>query len=358
MATSYYIDESGHTGDLAQCDDSLKFDDQPVFSMASIGVADQVSFEKEMQRLVLKHKISTTELKSSSLRRNASIVSDAINFVCSTRLPYFIEVVDKKYFLCMQIINCHVFPPILGISYRKNEVLIRQTFADYIYDHAPLEVFSTFLKACREPSEMAVWKSFQSTLRFSRSAQSNRDVSSAIHTGASFALMHYDFMRREDKNAHFAFLPIPDASKHQKNVWILPNIPAFSNIYARINLFQKGDLSSVAIIHDENVHIDEMLKDNKRILESLLKEGHGVYTQNADYVFRGSAPLAFAKSHETLGIQLADLIAGLVMRIFKDRINGKLTANIKFRNAYDALLTNSNPQVGIGLNLVVPDRFA
>jgi len=43
----YFIDECGHTGDLAKPSAMFGFENQPIFSLAAVGVPDVVSLNNE-----------------------------------------------------------------------------------------------------------------------------------------------------------------------------------------------------------------------------------------------------------------------------------------------------------------------
>lgn len=51
---SYYIDESGNTGDLARYDGLLGFGDQPYFSLAAVGIPDIALVESKRSTATLK----------------------------------------------------------------------------------------------------------------------------------------------------------------------------------------------------------------------------------------------------------------------------------------------------------------
>lgn len=59
----YFIDECGQTGDIARLTALSGFDDQPIFCLAAIGVADEPSLEGEINRLKERHGIRLGELK-------------------------------------------------------------------------------------------------------------------------------------------------------------------------------------------------------------------------------------------------------------------------------------------------------
>lgn len=358
MAVSYYIDESGHSGDLIKSGNALDFGGQPFFSLACVGVDDETRLDREITRLKSKYRIASAELKSAHLKSNPALVLDLVEFVCGERLPFFIEVVDKKYFLCAEIVNWHVLPPTsrLGIDFFAN--VIRNKFADYLYDHAHAAVFEKFIAACAVPCEQTLRESFNTLLSLTERDRIDSDVAYGIHINTAKSFNGYDNLKQKSKDAHLQFLPLPDYGKRSKVLWMLPNLSSFCNIYARINLYHGGNLTGVRMIHDKQKHLDGILERNKQFAESLLKDGDAVYTPHANYRFTQSVPLSFAESDRSSGIQTADVLAGFTVRHFKERVTDANSINPTTQAAFDKLLEHSDPANGVGMNLVVPSRLA
>ena len=358
MAIKYYIDESGHSGDLIKSGKALDFNGQPIFSLACIGVDDETRLDKTIECLSSKHRIASSELKYSSLKSKPGFTLDLVNFLCSESLPFFIEVVDKKFFLCINLVNYHIVPPSAGIEEDYLANLMRNRFADYLYDHAPITVFEKFLTACSEPSELTLRESFHALMCLVKCDRGESDEAEGIRLNLVESLDDYESLKLESEDAHLQFLPSPDNSKRSKLIWMLPNLSSFCNIYARINLFHAGDLSDICMIHDEQKHFDEILENSKQSAESLLKSGASVYTPHANYNFNQSAPLLFAESGRSRGIQVADVLAGFIMRYVKDIVSDAKSINPQLHKAFDMLLTHSNSAKGVGVNLVIPTRLA
>jgi hypothetical protein len=112
------------------------------------------------------------------------------------------------------------------------------------------------------------------------------------------------------------------------------------------------------MIHDEQKQFDEILEYSKQSAESLLKSGASAYTPHSNYNFSHSAPLYFAESGCSSGIQVADVLAGFVMRYFKDAVSDAKSIGPQLHTAFHTLLEHSNPAKGVGVNLVVPTRLA
>ncbi|WP_452004903.1 DUF3800 domain-containing protein [Azospirillum largimobile] len=102
----FFIDESGNTGDLARADAEFDFAGQPVFSLAAIGITDEVSITEEIKFLRSKHNIQANELKLSRiLKRKPEFAIDVVSVIARNNIPFFIEIVDKKYQIAISIIN-------------------------------------------------------------------------------------------------------------------------------------------------------------------------------------------------------------------------------------------------------------
>jgi hypothetical protein len=358
MAIKYYIDESGHSGDLINSGKALNFDGQPIFSLACFGVNDETRLDGAIARMASKHRITSLELKSSSLKKKPGFTLDLVELICSESLPFFIEVVDKKFFLCINIVNHHIVPPTAGIEEDYLANLMRNRFADYLYDHAAITIFEKFLAACSEPSELTLRESFQALMCLVDRDRVKSAEAEGIRMNLVESLDDYESLKQGSENAHLQFLPSPDNGKLAKSFWMLPNLSSFCNIYARINLFHAGDLSGICMIHDEQKQFDEILENSKQSAESLLKGGASVYTPHSNYNFSQSAPLFFAESGRSSGIQVADVLAGFVMRYFKEAVFDARSISPQLHTAFDMLLAHSNPAKGVGVNLVVPSRLA
>jgi hypothetical protein len=358
MAIKYFIDESGHSGDLINSGKALDFDGQPIFSLACFGVSDGTLLDDAIVRLASKHRINSLELKSSSLKKKPGFTLDLVELICSESLPFFIEVVDKKFFLCVNIVNHHIVPPSAGIEQDYLTNFTCNRFAEYLYDHAPITVFEKFLAACSDPSELTLRESFRALMYLVERDRGESAEAEGIRMNLVESLDDYESMKQECDDAHLQFLPSPDKSKHSKLIWMLPNLSSLCNIYARINLFHDGALSDICMIHDEQKQFDEILEISKQSAESLLKSGASVYTPHSNYNFNQSAPLFFAESGRSSGIQIADVLAGFVMRYFKDSMVDAKSIRPQLHTAYEMLKTNSNATKGVGVNLVVPSKLA
>lgn len=347
----YFIDESGNTGDLTRASFESHFDDQPIFSLAAVGVLAPLELQKEIERLKPLHGVQGAELKAKGLHSKSKFIHDLLQYVRDNDYPVFLELMDKKFMICAKIVNSHLLPALRGVSFGPDNQLALNLMADCIFHEAPDEVFLTYLEACRDPSGSSVRRSLQA-LGAMPLVGDRRGLIFATGHYARESLKLFDELSRADTAAFLRFLPEPDDSKRGTPVWMLPNLSALTNIYARINLFTKRDLSSVRLVHDAQDHFDEILKIAKAQTEGLGEVARSIYAPAADYEMVNKASMVFASSSDSIGIQLADVVAGFAMRYLRNWSEGRRSDRFA-REAFEMLLDMGNPATGLGINFMV-----
>jgi hypothetical protein len=360
VSISFYIDESGHSGDVVNSGTAYDFVDQPYFVLAALGIEDEASLVQQIAALRVAHRVPAGELKSKSLQSRPAFVSDLVSFVCNQKLPFFVEVVDKRYFVCIQLVNSQLLPSVMGFKDGPEMHFIKNTLVDFLYDEISDHVLDRFVASCMEPSDHSLMSAFGSQLLFSagKSATSDaQDIRNGMQHMVIEAMKEYVEMRKEDPDVYHRFLPSPDLNKRSKLVWMLPNLSSFTNIYARINRFRQRKLAGVRLVHDQQLELEDILRNAKCAAESIKDTNINPFTPHSDYLFNESASLEFATSHESLGIQVTDVIAGTVMRFYRDRLRGNAASALETTEAVRKLLLGSNASTGIGVNQVVPRRF-
>jgi len=118
-----------------------------------------------------------------------------------------------------------------------------------------------------------------------------------------------------------------------------------------------GGLTAVRLVHDEQLHFDGILGAGKTAAEALGERAREVYTPHSDFDFVQTAPLVFARSSDSIGLQVADILAGFVMRYVKDLRAGR-AVDSNAHDVFQILLRTSDPRTAIGVNLVVATRAA
>lgn len=101
----YFLDESGHGGDLASAT-ALDFSRQPVLALACIGVANEAALAGELDALKTRHGCGAEELKSNALGgRLAAVAADLTGWLLRHDCPIFIELVEKRFFVSIHVVN-------------------------------------------------------------------------------------------------------------------------------------------------------------------------------------------------------------------------------------------------------------
>ena len=348
----YYLDESGNAGDISLTKSDLSFGDQPIFSLACIGISELNSLDTYISILKKKHKIQMNELKMQKIyNKKPKFVKEVFQFIREERIPFFVEVVDKKYQLAINIVNHYVMPPYLMQSEDNGTIFMRNHFSDFIYDEFPDSIFFDFIKIFENPSNNRILDFFNILINYLNNQSG--EVYEWLKKNIVESLDDFHILEKiEGSNVYKKFLPIPDLNKRDEFVWMLPHYNSFTNIYARINLYNNGDLSNVKLIHDEQKHFDEILKAAKSDAENLKDTIPSSITPNSNYNFTESALLSFDNSKKSIGIQVADILSGFLMRFTSDYIFGNEICADK-REAFDILFKCGDEKKSVGINFVL-----
>lgn len=357
---AFYFDESGHSGDLTKTGVAFHFLDQPFFVLTAVGLDNATSIGAEVDAMRAAHRIQPGELKSKSLQGKPEFCAALFDLVLRHRLPLFVEVVDKKYFLCVNLIQWLLMPPVMGYPEGPQTHFIRNTFAQFLYEEVSDDVLEGFVQACLAPSLQSVSSALGNLKAFSKGEARhahNADFILGLRDAVAQAEMELEELTEDDASAYEKFLPPPDLNPRGKKVWLLPNLSSFTNIYARINLFRRRDMSGVRFIHDQQLEVGQILELGMAAVEGLKDLGPMPFTPHADYVVERAATLSFSTSHGELGVQLADVLSGTVMRYYRDRLRAPAHLHPAVGRVVRTLQRQSDGASGWGLNLVGPDQL-
>jgi hypothetical protein len=316
-------------------------------------------FRREHPRLQSCAVIRLDELKSSARRDRPDFTYEVVRLVCTERHPFFLEIMDKKFFLATHMTSRQLLPPIRGLAADARTHFFQNLVADYLFERVPDAIFAKFIEGCLSPSHETLSVQLAALIEFARADAGAGDVAAVVLDLASTAQKDYEEARAEGREGAFLdYLPIPDDNKHQKPVWILPNLSAFTNIYARINLYEHGNLAKLRLIHDEQLQFDEILEIGKGTAETLRERAGDVFTPHSNFNFQESASLSFASSAKSIGVQVADILAGFCMRYVRDFFTDRAKVSTVAHQTYDLLRRHTNPTNGVGVNLVTSSNWA
>jgi hypothetical protein len=228
----------------------------------------------------------------------------------------------------------------------KNDV------AEYLHVTMPPKVMGAYLAACSAPSGTATRRAFDALLAWLRPASATDENARFLLQFAEEGLTDFETAARAEPGTR-AFLPEPDQGKARKLYWMLPNLSSVTNIYARINLYRRRKMEGVRLIHDEQLQFEQILRDGKLAAEQFAVEGRTWPLPHADYAFAEAADMSFARSHESVGIQIADVVAGFMMRhVHQVNVQAEMPERQAVR-AFQTLLETAAPERGTGANFVV-----
>ena len=289
------------------------------------------------------------------MQAKPKFVSDLINDLYERRVPLFVELVDKRYFICVHITSFQLL--LSWMEYQESQDLwfIRNTIADFLYVEASDQVPDTFVEACLTPSETTLLASFSQLLELGiacRDVPGKEDIANGLLQMMEQALVEYREQCEGNSETYLRFLPPPDCNRGNKCVWMLPNLTSFTNVYARLNLFYGRKLKGVHIVHDQQLEVEDLRRHGKVIAEARREADSIPYTPHSDFLFAETASFEFAQSHETISIQLADVAAGAVMRYFRDSPHTAIDPDLD--RVMRILIGRSDGRTGYGINQVVP----
>jgi len=349
---TYFIDESGNTGDLILGGDTLSYGGQPYFGLGCLGVKDIKQFETDIGALKSKHRIQANDLKSTKIYKNKpAFILGLVKLIANQRLPFFIELVEKKFFAATNLVYYLVWPPYFSGPENKKLDFIRTVFAQILTKEAPNEVFSLYFKACQSQSQDDLLRAFECILDFARSGNTPQHAAMAdsiLETMDDFKIM----LTQESSEEHAVrrFLPMPDAGKKGKEVWILPNYSSLTNMYARINHAHDGQIKRVKMVHDVQTQFDDILFLAKKTAEDTTPDR--AVSPIANYQFLQQAELSIARSEDSIGVQAADILTGFIVRYAQDRIVYKVEPAPELSMAFHLMANAEDEMKGYGVNYV------
>lgn len=327
MEKKFYIDESGNTGDLIITKNNSNFSSQEYFTLACISLNDAEldDINEYIKKLKLKYKIQTSELKFSKMKglfgKKMGFILELLKYI-ETNCRFIIEIVDKKYIVCTNIVHCFINPPYeqsdLALSESKK---IHQEYSQWVYDNITLDFLIKFTDVARNPSENSVDELFCELLSLTQGVDdpSSQDIYNATLKSLNI-FKKFKKNKHLDRDAYTYFLPLPETNKKGKLIGILPYVGSFYNIHARLNSLFDRDLSEVVLVHDNQSHFDQIIQLYHESAVVNTNEYSKVF-DNADFVFLNISSLEFRDDKDSIGLQIADLFAGFVNKAIPYLIN-------------------------------------
>jgi hypothetical protein len=355
-----YIDESGNTGDAAIVGNLEGV--QPSFALVGLGEVDgRNELDRVMGDIRKRHGIQASEIKSRSMNRHPELVCDLVEALGALGLPLFVELTDKAFFVATNIVSYVLAGPWLPLSSPGSRA-VANALADVVTENIGSNAIIAYCDFARTPSPLTL-EHFKSTFR--RELAKAQERVSGGDLAEMLALIAEVFdesvevcedQTGDTRPGYTRLLPPPDLSRSGKLIAMLPHIPAFTNLYARVNRFT-SDSVTVHALHDEQAHFGALLQGYATSLGSnvhAMELTEMLPPELAQWKFApGKCSLGFADSRRSAGIQAADILA----RFFARRLNAIINGSVNNDDpALSTLWKLQNPARGLGINIVSTSR--
>ena len=344
MINKFYIDESGNSGDLIMTENNITFASQEYFTLSCIGLEDEILDDLEVfiSTLKRKYKIQNSELKFAKIKhifgKKIGFALELLKYI-EENSKLLIEIVDKKYIIATNIVNCLINPPYFQSKKdTETEQQLQLILAQWIYQYIPNQFFIDFSNISRNPSENALDKLFENLLNLTKTIDS--ELSETMIDYIKESIDDYQIMKNKlkdyqnEREAYTYFLPLPDYNKRGELIGMLPYISSFANLHARLNHIYGDNLSSITIIHDNQAHFDDILINYHQSAKND-NYGNNQTFEVANFNFSNISNLEFHDDKNTLGLQVADIFAGLINKGISYIIKNEDYLN---KNEYDILI--------------------
>lgn len=351
MYRELYIDESGNTGSALYTNGKFNFVEQPYYVLAAILLDSEMKNKLLVfvDNLKKQYKISGTELKSSKLYGNKDLfINELIDYIVAEKIPVFIELMDKKYY-----ININIFEVIAPSNMLQLETISEKYFemsrdiTTLLYEKFDDSIYAAFSKVLNDYNNNSLENFYKLLINKFQAISDLKFLSKIIEDTEK---SYFKTKLKDSKNAFKYFLPEPDLNINENPIFLLPNYNSFTNIISRSNKFcEDAGVQLSNIVHDEQKQYDTIFKD---IFNKMKQIDYGTYApkfvnKKINTYIPKNVNLLFRDSKSNIPIQVVDIIAGTVNRWWSDFINLNSRC-IKYLNFIYRL--NGN------INLVIPNQ--
>lgn len=355
---NYYLDESGNTGDLINKKNDMEFAKQPIFTHSCIGIPDKDlnKLQSFVSALKKNHGIDKSqELKSQDYYiKNPRLILELLSYIVDNRFPIVCEVMDKKYNVAVSIVNHLIVPPMNDESNGEAQY-IRTQLTDFISINAPDKCFSSFSELCKKPNEENLIVCMNSLKEFFIEYKDSIDDNGYTILMIDETLDDYYIHKNKfsEEVAIKWYVPIPDVDSNGNIIKLLPNVHSFYNQLARLNKMHNKKLSSLNLIHDTSSEFAETLKfciENIKGIDPDLMP----YIPTCDYKVIESPVLTFVDSEKSIGVQVADILAGFLNRYIYGLLYKEIEMDSIYHETFNTIISYNRIPDPIGTNLVIP----
>lgn len=336
MIKKIFFDESGFTGNFRIKNKKFNTNDNDIFILVGIEDDENNNFIEDIKALKSKLRIQAQELKSKQiLKRYDKFLPELLTIIKEKEINVFIEVIDKYFFLSMQLTEFLIYSPLMkNKNSEVNNPNARKTYSLFFYNFLSVEIFEDYYNLIHEPTEK-MFTDFLKTLinifenLFYECIIGSYYNKNYLLTFNQIVASIMDLLKNvletyleiEDYNKENSvsnmicsnFLPIGDYSYKENYYNSYYHLSCFVNIVKRIDEINKN--SEIFLIHDNQL-------ESKNILEKNLDEmKQGKYNT----LLNNSHSLFFKDSKDDILIQIADVLAGGLRKTIENKLKLKNT---------------------------------
>jgi len=366
MKFKFYLDESGNSGENP-------FDsEQPYFVLS--GLLLNSKQESELTDLVTYNKpkfnIQGNELKSTALYKSKDkFIKIIFNYLKEDKIPIFAELVNKKHFIAANI-STFIFEDqgLLNKGYiSKKDLIYNNAYLTSILDHNTLKSYLEFSKNNNHEKLLEFISNLKSNMKQNKDSffkqilieekkyrnYNKKQILNELKEYQNNFLNKINIFKSYSSKLSVddldLFCPSPNLDKRGNVKNLLPNLTSIMNISSRLsNYIKNNNINLTTIIHDVQKDYDEIFKQYFNQFKQTNK-----YSSIDNSMLNVNLEFENAKETNSIPLQVADLISGVIFRYFrnfdKNKIDNRYTNIFKTQLIYNNVNEEIQP-----LNFVIP----
>lgn len=307
-----YMDESGNTGEPRYKTDkhTWNWGEQAYFALGGIGIPEEAENSMRTGLWGILQSFDPAlgtdkewKSKANSLF-NRELMEKVIHLLVQNKGMVYVDIASKKFKIINYFVDYCVFPYYLTQNPTADKRRERIEISNEIYNIWNDQLFAKFVDLCHKGLETD--DDLDAFLTFLGDAEKylvKKNLVQDLHTVIE-SVKHCESHGLTRKN----LMPIMDYDNRGNPLCFSPNVDAYLNIAATMASRQPRSMSSIHIFHDEQ----------KQFTPALEQWTHNLKEQNG---FTLDAFISLPSND--LLIQLADFIAGKLIRVYRDIVSGK-----------------------------------
>lgn len=345
--------------------------DQPIFTLAAIHIPVQkeADLKHKVHQLKNKHRVQLEFLKTTGLWSKKDPFSyDLLKYLNRINAAFFIEVVDKKHYvvrnlvlfflLYSKLLNDHNFKKYCFFNLKIHPHKLMMKIEDKLNAISTSELLIAYSECVKYPN----YENLKNTFTIL-----HRDICDLGNDRIDKIIVNIFFKAKDEFEKNKCnpekfndFVPPFDASKRNSDnkFAFVCNLTSFSNIYGRLNAYISDENENIDIIHDKQDQFDNLLNEYSNIIRESKSDIQDVLPSYSplDYLSEREFSLVFSNDKEHTELQIADLIAGYMMRIVKTLSSNSEISSQQRKIARLFLNQNKKNKV-LGVNFVAPTKL-